>query len=225
MVIRVFRERHRLNWSGQTIIKESIKTTSVEYVCTGVLDRNKQHYLRNKDKADKSYDVLRHIQLHMSKYKKRNEELQSIMSNIQPNCCLKVDFQNVDKHIGGKWLIYDTERRTDNLLQRLELPCKISKSWLARCDIKGSDAAMLNPIFRKKVQGQKHPGEWDIAERQIPSRKMLLETNTVCHGKNMKSSSPSENDNLQMKWFLDFVEYNCSHIVSASVSWNQRSCG
>ena len=29
----------------------------------------------------------------------------SIMSNLQPNCCLKFDFQKVDQHAGGKWLI------------------------------------------------------------------------------------------------------------------------
>ena len=40
---------------------------------------------------------------------------------------------------------------------------------------------MLNPIFWKKVQGQKHPGRWDIAERHIPSVKMLLKTNTKGH--------------------------------------------
>ena len=51
-------------------IIESIKTTSMENITTGVLDKNKEHYLRSKDKAEKSYDVLRHIQLHMSKYKK-----------------------------------------------------------------------------------------------------------------------------------------------------------
>ena len=32
------------------------------------------------------------------------------MSNLQPNCCLKVDFQNVDQHARGKWLIHDTKR-------------------------------------------------------------------------------------------------------------------
>ena len=29
----------------------------------------------------------------------------SIMSNLQPNCCLEFDFQKVDQHAGGKWLI------------------------------------------------------------------------------------------------------------------------
>ena len=40
---------------------------------------------------------------------------------------------------------------------------------------------MLNPKFRKKVQGQKHPGRCEIAERQIPIVKMLLKTNTKGH--------------------------------------------
>ena len=40
---------------------------------------------------------------------------------------------------------------------------------------------MLSPIFWKEVQGQKHPGRWEIAERQIPSIKMLFKTNTKCY--------------------------------------------
>ena len=52
------------------MVIESVKTTSMENVSTGVLDKNKEHYLRNKDEAKKSYAVLRHIQLHLSKYKK-----------------------------------------------------------------------------------------------------------------------------------------------------------
>ena len=71
----------------------------MEIVSTGVLDKNKEHYLRSKEKNKKWYDVSRHMQLHMSKYKK-NEDILSIMSNLQPNCCLKVDFQKVDQHTG-----------------------------------------------------------------------------------------------------------------------------
>ena len=74
------------------------------------------------------------------------------MSNQQPNCCLEFDFQKVDQHAGGKWLIHDTKHRKDNQLQSLFF-------WVARCDIKGSVGTVLNPIFSKKVQGQKHP-EW-----------------------------------------------------------------
>ena len=35
------------------------------------------------------------------------------MSTLQPNCCLKFDFQKVDQHAGGKWLIHDTKRHKD----------------------------------------------------------------------------------------------------------------
>ena len=49
------------------------------------------------------------------------------MSNLQPNCYLKVDFQKVDQHAGGKWLINDTKRHKDNQLLNLKLPCRISK--------------------------------------------------------------------------------------------------
>ena len=41
--------------------------------------------------------------------KKKPEDILSIMSNLQSNCFLKVDFQKVDQHAGGKWLIHDTE--------------------------------------------------------------------------------------------------------------------
>ena len=102
------------------------------------------------------------------------------MSNLQPNCCLKFDFQKVDQHAGGKWLIHDTKRRKDNQLQSLKLPCRISK-LVARCDIKVSVSTVLNPIFSKKVQGQKHLGRWGILKHQIPSIKVLLKTNIKGH--------------------------------------------
>ena len=62
----------------------------------------------------------------MSKYK-NNEDILSIMSNPQPKFCLQVDFQKVDQHAGGKWLIHDTKRHKDNQLQSLKLPCRVSK--------------------------------------------------------------------------------------------------
>ena len=36
---------------------ESMKTMSMETVSTGVLDKNKEHYLRSEYKAEKSYDL------------------------------------------------------------------------------------------------------------------------------------------------------------------------
>ena len=58
---------------------------------------------------------------------KKNDDIQSNMSNLQPNWCLKIDFQKVEQHAGGKWLIHDTKSRKDNQLQSLKLPCRISK--------------------------------------------------------------------------------------------------
>ena len=52
----------------------------MENVSTGVLEKNKEHYIRSKDKAEKWYDVSIYMQLQMSKYKK--EDILSIMSNL-----------------------------------------------------------------------------------------------------------------------------------------------
>ena len=49
------------------------------------------------------------------------------MSNLQTAYHFKLDFQNVDQHKGGKWLIHGTKRNKDNQLQSLELPCRISQ--------------------------------------------------------------------------------------------------
>ena len=45
---------------------------------------------------------------------KNKENLFSIMSNLQTHCHFKLDFQNVDRHTGGKWLIHGTKHRNDN---------------------------------------------------------------------------------------------------------------
>ena len=52
------------------------------------------------------------------------------MSNPQPNWCLKIDFQKVDQHAGGKSLA------SCMLVHLLEI-----------------DGTMLNPIFWKKGYG------------------------------------------------------------------------
>ena len=45
----------------------------------------------------------------------------SIMSHLQTHYHFKLDFQKVDKHRGGKWLIHGTKHRKDKL-QSLKLP-------------------------------------------------------------------------------------------------------
>ena len=49
----------------------------------------------------------------------KNKDILSIMSNLQPNVSLNIDFQKVDQHAGGRWLIHDTKRRKDSQLQIL----------------------------------------------------------------------------------------------------------
>ena len=43
------------------------------------------------------------------------------MLNLQTYYYFKINFQKVDQHTGGKWLIHCTKRRKDNQLQSLEL--------------------------------------------------------------------------------------------------------
>ena len=69
------------------------------------------------------------------------------MSNLQ-TYYFELDFQKVDQHTGGKWLIHGTKRRKDNQLQR-------------------SKENMLNPIFKKNVQRKKHPGSCALAEPDL----------------------------------------------------------
>ena len=40
--------------------------------------------------------IIAYVKTHTHK-----KDLLSIMSNLQPDCCLKVDFQKVDQHAGG----------------------------------------------------------------------------------------------------------------------------
>ena len=57
---------------------------------------------------------------------KQQQNCFSLMSNLQTYYNFKLDFQKLDQHAGGKWLIHGTKRRKDNQLQSLELPCRIS---------------------------------------------------------------------------------------------------
>ena len=55
-----------------------------------------------------------------------NKKNVSLLSNWQTHKHFKLDFQKVDQHTRGKWLIHGTKRRKDNQLQSLELPCRIA---------------------------------------------------------------------------------------------------
>ena len=56
----------------------------------------------------------------------KQQQIFSLMSNLQTLYHFKLDFQKVDQHTGDKWLIHGTKRHRDNQLQSLELPCRIS---------------------------------------------------------------------------------------------------
>ena len=43
------------------------------------------------------------------------------MSNLQIHYHFKLDFQKVDPHIGGKWVIHATKHRKYNQMQNLEI--------------------------------------------------------------------------------------------------------
>ena len=53
------------------------------------------------------------------------KKLFSVMSNLQIHYHFKLDFQKVDKHAGGKWLLHGTRHGKDNQLKSLELACRI----------------------------------------------------------------------------------------------------
>ena len=57
---------------------------------------------------------------------KNNKKLLTLMPNLQTYYHFKLDFQKVDQHTGGKWLIHGTKCRKDNKMHSLELPCRIS---------------------------------------------------------------------------------------------------
>ena len=62
--------------------------------------------------------------MRLLKYYVENKAL--FMSNLQTYYHFKLDFQKMDQHTRGKWLIHRTKRRKDNQLESLELSCKIS---------------------------------------------------------------------------------------------------
>ena len=62
---------------------------------------------------------------------KQQQKSISFMSNLQTYYHFKINFQKVEQHTGGKWLILGTKRRKDNQLQSLEPPCRILMDTLA----------------------------------------------------------------------------------------------
>ena len=93
------------------------------------LKKNEEHYLRSKDKAEKWYDQDIYNCICQNTKKWRHT-----IHYVKPTAQLlfKSQFQKVDQHAGGKWLIHDTKRRKGNQLQSLKHPAEYP-SWVARC--------------------------------------------------------------------------------------------
>ena len=124
---RLFHGSSQQHPSDSSSIIESTRTTSMEDVSTRVHEKKNKEYSISKDKA-KNYLMYQDIYNCICQNTKKWRYTIHYVKPIQPNCCLKIDFQKVDQHAGGKWLIHDTKRSKDNQLQSLKLPCnKINK--------------------------------------------------------------------------------------------------
>ena len=95
-----------------------------------------------------------------------------IASNIQTHYHFKLDFQKVDQHTGRKWLIHDTKHRKDNQLQSMEHPVEYS-SRESKHEVKESERNIFNPVFKRNVQGRKHPGRCAFVESEQLSTESL----------------------------------------------------
>ena len=72
----------------------------MEDVSTGVLEKiNNIEEVKIKSKNDMMYQDIYDC---ICQNTKKNEDIQSNMSNLKPNWCLKIDFQKVDQHARGK---------------------------------------------------------------------------------------------------------------------------
>ena len=71
--------------------------------------------------------VLREIKMQMHMHKQNEKQWKRRFRYVKlTNQLCKINFQNVNLHTGGNWLIIGTKYCTDNQLQRPGLICKIS---------------------------------------------------------------------------------------------------
>ena len=83
----------------------------MEDVRSGVLEKNKE-YSRSKDKAKNDMMYQNIYNCICQNTKKRRYAIKYVTPTAQ--LVFKIDFQKVDQHAGGKWLIHNTKRRKDN---------------------------------------------------------------------------------------------------------------
>ena len=76
----------------------------------------------------------------------------SIVSNLQTDYNLKLNFQNMDHHTGGKWLIHGTKHHKDNQRQSLEPPIEYP-SRESKHGTKKSEGNMFNQYSKAMSRG------------------------------------------------------------------------
>ena len=107
-----------------TYLIESTKTTPMEDVSTGVLEKSKE-YLRSKNKAKNDMMCQDNYNCICQNTKKWICTIHYVKPTAQ--LLFKNRYPKVDQRAWGKWLIHDTKCPKDNQLQSLKLPCRISK--------------------------------------------------------------------------------------------------
>ena len=82
-----------------------------------------KHYLRHWNKVNEN--KASYCKALRCETNKKLQKVIFVLPNLQ-TYHFKLDFEKVDQHTGGKWLIHGTKRGKDTQLQSLELPYRIS---------------------------------------------------------------------------------------------------
>ena len=80
---------------------------------------------------------------------KNNETLLSFMSNLQTHYNIKLDFQKINQHAGGKWLILGIKHPKDNTGKDLNSPVEYTGRE-SRHVTKESECSMIIPIVKER---------------------------------------------------------------------------
>ena len=142
---------------------------------------------------------------------KKNEDILSIMSKGGPTCRRQVV----------------NPRHQTSQGQSVAKPNSPAEypSWVARCDIKGSDCTRLNPIFWKKVKGQKHSVRWGIVEHQISSIKVLFKINAKRHRHPGIKLLSSKSKTQLVNQGKQKVSFNPGSVHSPEIQSYRMGCG
>ena len=97
----------------------------------------------------------------------KQQKMFSLMSNLQTYfIILKLDFQKMDQHTGGKWLIHGRNAARTISCNAWYSPVEYP-SGDCKHGIKESKGNMFNPIFKENVLGHKHPGSCAFTEPEL----------------------------------------------------------